>query len=311
MTKKALFVFNPCSGKGTIKTKLFEVIDTLSVAGYEVTVYPTQKRRDGYEIVRKKGSAYNLLVVSGGDGTLNECVNGLLEIAEEERPFVGYIPTGSTNDFASTLKIPKKPIGAVSNIVEGKQFKCDVGRFNQNCFVYIAAFGAFTDVAYDTPQEAKNYLGHVAYILEGIKRLTNIKSHKLHIEHDGVAVDGSFIYGMISNSTFVGGVRSYKNHTVDLADGLFECVLIREAENAIDLQAIITGLLMQDFSNKGFYTFRAHRVNIQSDEAMSWTLDGEYGGDHNKVEIENMNKAMTIMVGEKKPRKIEALSLIL
>ncbi|MGE4214206.1 MAG: diacylglycerol kinase family protein [Anaerotignaceae bacterium] len=311
MTQKALFVFNPCSGKGTIKTKLFDIIDTLSVAGYEVTVCPTQKRRDGYEIVHKKGSAYSLLVVSGGDGTLNECVNGLLEIPEDKRPVVGYIPTGSTNDFASTLKIPKKPSGAVSNIVNGKEFKCDVGRFNQNCFVYIAAFGAFTDVAYDTPQEIKNYLGHMAYILEGIKRLPNIKSHRLLIEHDGVAVEEDFIYGMISNSTFVGGVRSYRNHTVDLADGLFECVLIREPENAIDLQAIITGLLMQDFSFKAFYTFRAQRVNIQSEEVMSWTLDGEYGGDHNKVEIENLHQAMTIMVGEKKAKKIEVFNAIL
>jgi len=274
MAKKALFVFNPCSGKGTIKTKLFEIIDILSAVGYELTVYPTQKRLDGYEIVHKKGSSYSLLVVSGGDGTLNECVNGLLELPEGKRPIVGYIPTGSTNDFASSLKISKKPVVAVSSIVNGREFKCDVGQFNKNCFVYIAAFGAFTDVAYDTPQQVKNYLGHMAYILEGIKRLPNIKSHSLHIEHDGVAVDGKFIYGMISNSTFVGGVRSYRNHEVDLDDGLFECVLIREPENAIELQVMVTGLLMQDFSSKGFYTFKAKQINIESQESVPWTLDG-------------------------------------
>lgn len=295
--KKALFVFNPWSGKGTIKTKLFEVIDTLAAAGYEVTVLPTQKRLDGYEFVRKNGASTNLLVVSGGDGTLNECVNGLLELPEDKRPVVGYVPTGSTNDFASSLKIPKKPAVAIGDVVNGKEYQCDVGRFNQSCFVYIAAFGAFTDVAYDTPQQIKNYLGHMAYILEGIKRLPNIKSHDLHIEYDGVIVEGKFIFGMISNSSFVGGVRSYKDHMIDLSDGLFECVLIREPENPIDLQPLVTGLLMQDFTLKGFYTFKAGQIKIESKGMVSWTLDGEYGGDHEKVEIQNMNKALTVMVG--------------
>jgi lipid kinase, YegS/Rv2252/BmrU family len=311
MTKKALFVFNPCSGKGTIKTKLFDIIDILSAVGYEVTACPTQKRLDGYEIVQEKGESYSLLVVSGGDGTLNECVKGLLQMPEDKRPTVGYIPTGSTNDFACSLKISKKPIVAVGNIVNGKEFKCDVGRFNESCFVYIAAFGAFTEVAYGTPQQVKNYLGHMAYILEGIKRLSNIKSYYLDIEYDGVQVSGDFIYGMVSNSTFVGGVRSYRNHDVDFSDGLFECVLIREPENAIEMQVMVTGLLMQDFSSKGFYTFKASRINIQSKEKLSWTLDGEYGGDHINVEIENLHKAMTIMLGDKRPQNIDKVAELL
>lgn len=299
MAERALFVFNPYSGKGTIKNHLFEIINGLSQNGYEITVYPTKEHGDGRNIVSSRGGKYSLIVISGGDGTLNECISGLFYIPEEKRPVIGYIPSGSTNDFASSLKIPKKLDGAMDVILNGSVFKCDAGRLNNSCFVYIAAFGAFTDVAYGTPQNVKNYLGHMAYILEGIKRLPSIKSHMMVIEHDGTKTNGDFIYGMVSNSTYVGGMRCYKSQDVELYDGLFECVFIYAPETPIELQSIITGLLMHDFSSESFCTFRAANIKIKTEEVVSWTLDGEYGGDHTEVEISNMHEAVKIMVKNK------------
>lgn len=299
MADKALFIFNPCSGKGLIKNHLYGIISGLTYYGYEVTVYPTKEHGDGKNMVARRGGRYKLIVIGGGDGTLNECINGILEIPYDKRPVIGYIPMGSTNDFASSLRLPKKPELAVDVILNGSVFKCDIGRFNDACFVYIAAFGAFTDVAYGTPQEVKNSLGHMAYILEGIKRLPSIKSHMIAVEHDGVKVSGEFIYGMVSNSTYVGGLRSYRSQDVSFSDGVFECVLIKAPENPIELQAIITGLLMRDFSSDEFYTFKAAEITIKSREPIGWTLDGEYGGDHDLVKISNLNEAVKIMVGGK------------
>ncbi|MCI8342778.1 MAG: diacylglycerol kinase family lipid kinase [Firmicutes bacterium] len=295
MASGILFVFNPCSGKGTLKSRLFEIVDMLSKNGFMVMVCPTAQRGDGRKIVAKHGKRFRTLLISGGDGTLNECISGLLEIPKERRPVVGYIPSGSTNDFASSLKIPKKLMLAVEMVIKGKLSSIDMGMLNKLCFVYIAAFGAFTDVAYGTPQNVKNYLGHMAYILEGIKRLPNLKSCTLRVEHDGCVMEGEFIFGMITNSYFVGGLKAYKSHDVDLADGKFECVFIKAPQTPMQLQSIITGLLMMDFSSEEFYVFKSGKLSVKSREAIDWTVDGEYGGRYNSVEIRNVNKAYKII----------------
>ncbi|MCQ4726542.1 diacylglycerol kinase family lipid kinase [Anaerotignum faecicola] len=294
MPEKILFVFNPNSGKGTIKNHIFQIVDVFTKNGCIVTVYPTSKHGDGEKIIGETGGQYKKILISGGDGTLNECINGLLSLPAEVRPCIGYIPSGSTNDFASSLKIPKNPSAAIKNIIEGAPIKFDVGKFNDSCFVYIAAFGAFTDVAYATPQNVKNYIGHMAYILEGIKRLPTIKSCSMEIEHDGDTVKGSFIYGMVSNSSYVGGLKTYRFEDIDMSDGLFECVFIKAPETPIELQSIITGLLMKDFSSPEFCNFRTHSLTIKSAEKISWTLDGEYGGKHSFADIKNVNNAVSI-----------------
>ena len=202
MDKKMLFVFNPCSGKGQIKTKLLEIIDIFVKGGYEVLVHPTQEPQDGYRQVKKFAQDVDLVVCSGGDGTLDEVVTALMEV-EKEVP-LGYIPAGSTNDFANSLSIPKDMAQAARAIVEGKCYSCDVGSFNEDTFVYVAAFGIFTDVSYQTDQNLKNLLGHLAYVLEGTKRIFNVKTYHMKVTSNGETFEDDYIYGMVSNSRSVG-----------------------------------------------------------------------------------------------------------
>lgn len=185
--KRMLFVYNPHAGKGLLKQKLSEIVDIFVKAGYEVVIYPTQAYRDAYRKITEMTEDYNLVVCSGGDGTIDEVVTGMME--REHKIPVGYIPTGTTNDFANSLKIPKDFLAAADNAVHGSAFPCDIGQFNDDVFVYIAAFGLFTDVSYETKQEIKNVLGHLAYVLEGAKRLFNVPSYKIdQLEADGIGV---------------------------------------------------------------------------------------------------------------------------
>ena len=310
MRNKVMFVLNPKSGKGLIKSKLFDIIDLMVKNGMKVTVFTTQKKLYGKELIEKKGSKYNYIVIGGGDGTLSECINGLMSIEESKRPTVGYIPCGSTNDFAESLKLPKNIISATESILTGERFKCDVGVFNNDYFIYIAAFGAFTDVAYDTSQDIKNILGHMAYILEGIKRVPNLQKYHMLINHDGGFLEGDFIYGMISNTTSVGGMKNLGKEKVKFDDGLFEVLLVKYPQNPIEIQMIVTGILTQDFSSKVFYTFKTSKAYFKSDSKIQWTLDGEYGGSHTSVSIENMSKAITIMVPAKNEEKPELFNQV-
>lgn len=310
MAKNVLFIINPKAGKGLIKNKLLEIIDILEKDDFEVTVHITQRKMHGYELIKAKAAKYKYVLISGGDGTLSECVKGLMEIDEQKRPVVGYIPAGSTNDFAESLKLPKNMISAAKNIVTDNVFKCDIGRFNDDSFVYIAAFGAFTDVSYDTPQDIKNILGHMAYILEGIKRLPSLQKYDINIEHDGVTETGTYIYGMISNTLSTGGFKFLGKEKVQLDDGLFEVILVKYPQNPIELQMIITGIITGDFSSNVFTVFKTAKAEFKSESEIQWTLDGEYGGTHTDVTIENINKAITIAVSPKKTRVQNELEFI-
>lgn len=235
--KRLLFIYNPHAGKELLKPKLSDVIDIFVKAGYEVVVYPTQAYRDAYKKVKKyKAEDYDLVVCSGGDGTLDEVVTGMMKRDPDTRTPIGYIPTGTTNDFASSLHIPRKLLEAADNAVNGTVFACDVGKFNKGIFVYVAAFGLFTDVSYETKQSMKNALGHLAYVLEGAKRLFNITSYKIKVTHDGETIEDEFIYGMVTNSRSVGGVRNMIGDQVGFNDGLFEVTLIKTPKNPIELQ---------------------------------------------------------------------------
>jgi YegS/Rv2252/BmrU family lipid kinase len=309
LDKKLLFIINPRSGKGLIKNKVLDIVDLFVKEGYDVHVHTTQARRDAYEIIKEYGSHMSTVVASGGDGTLSECVKGIMEIPKEKRPIMGYIPCGSTNDFAVSLKLSKNMLLAAGDVVYGEQFKCDVGKFNNDFFTYIAAFGAFTDVSYETPQSMKNMLGHLAYTMEAIKRVPNLGSYKMKVEHDGIVIEDEFIYGMISNTTSIGGVKNLGKEKVQLDDGLFEVILIRMPKNPIDVQVILTSILMQDFSGKYFYTFKASEATFSSDEEVKWTLDGEDGGKHKTVVIENYCQAITMMISSKKQRLNENVPL--
>ena len=214
MKKKLLFVFNPCSGKAQIKNQLLDIVDTMVKADYEVTIYPTQCAGDAKEKVEAYAGNYDLVVCSGGDGTLDEVVTGMMQC--KAKVPLGYIPAGSTNDFASSLGIPKDMEKAAEAAVTGKPFPCDVGLFNGDYFVYVAAFGLFTEVSYKTSQEWKNVLGHAAYILEGAKCLHDIPSFMMQVEYNNMRIQDEFIYGMITNSTSVGGfIRELKELGVE------------------------------------------------------------------------------------------------
>lgn len=299
--KKLLFVYNPRAGKEMLKPRLSDVLDIFVKAGYEVTVHPTQAYRDAYyQIKEYEVGKYDLIACSGGDGTIDEVATGMMKRREMGKDVVpvGYIPAGTTNDFAKSLHIPRKPLAAADNAVKGVPFPCDIGKFNDSVFVYIAAFGIFTDVSYETDQAVKNVLGHMAYILEGAKRIFNIPSYKIKVEHDGEVIEDEFIFGMVTNSRSVGGFSNMVGKNIVFDDGLFEVTLIKTPKNPIALQEIIAVLLIEQVDTKHMYTFKTKKITFDSVEEIPWTLDGEFGGEQDYVEIENVQKAMEIMVPE-------------
>lgn len=294
--KKALFIYNPNSGKELLKPKLSDVIDTIVKAGYEVTVYPTQMYKDAYRKMMTYTDTYDRIICSGGDGTLDEVVTGMIE--REEHIPIGYIPTGTTNDFANNLYIPKNLLEAAHSAVHGVEFACDVGKFNNDIFAYVAAFGLFTDVSYETKQELKNVLGHLAYILEGATKLLDIPSYHMRVSYDEGVIEDEFILGMVTNSRSVGGFRKAVTDEVAFDDGIFEVTLIKMPKSLIALQEIITALLVNQFDTKYMYSLKTRSIIFESEKEIAWTLDGEYGGDHKNVEIRNLQKAINIIIPE-------------
>lgn len=295
--KKMLFIYNPKAGKAQIRNKLADILDVFTRGGYEITIYPTQRCEDAMEKTEKRSKEYDIVVCSGGDGTLDEVVTGM--IRSGFRTPIGYIPAGSTNDFGGSLGLPKNMVRAAENIVNGNDFACDVGSFNEDVFVYIAAFGLFTDVSYETGQDMKNVLGHMAYLLEGMKRLSAIRSYPMRITYEDTTIVDDFIFGMVTNSVSVGGFKRITGKNVKLDDGVFEVTLIKRPKNPIELNNIMVSLLNRDIDTDAMYCFRTSKVEITSAEPLPWTLDGEYGGTHTKVVIENICRGIDIRVEQK------------
>lgn len=294
--KKMLFIVNPKSGKGLIKNYLLDICDIFIKGGMDVTVHITQKPQDATEVVKQRTAEFDLVVCSGGDGTLDEVVTGMMAL-EEKRP-IGYIPAGSTNDFANSLQIPKPMREAAQCIVSGEHYYCDVGSFNGDYFVYIAAFGIFTDVSYQTKQDIKNVLGHLAYVLEGAKRIFNVKSYHMELEIGDKHIEDDFIFGMITNSESVGGFRNITGKNIQLDDGVFEITLIKTPRTPMELQDIIASLLKKEMDSKYVRAYKSERVLVRSAEEIPWTLDGEFGGEHKEVEITCHHREISIMVNQ-------------
>lgn len=300
--KKMLFIYNPNAGTGLLKPKLADVLDIFVKAGYEVTVYPTQRYHDALAKTVAYKEDYDLVVCSGGDGTLDEVVTGMAQ--REKQVPVGYIPAGTTNDFANSLHISKDMLEAADTAANGVPFPCDIGVFNDDFFVYIAAFGLFTDVSYETKQEMKNVLGHLAYVLEGTKRIFNIPSYHIKVTHDDQVVEDDFVFGMITNSKSVGGFRGIIGKDVVFDDGEFEVTLIKTPKNPMELNEIIASLVIKQIDSSHMYTFRSGDIHFESVEEIPWTLDGEFGGEHDDVVIKNRKQGLKIMVSQKNVRKI-------
>ncbi len=300
--KKMLFIVNPRSGRAQIKNKLIDILDIFAKAGYEPLVHITQGPQDAMEAAAFYGNGMDLVVCSGGDGTLNETISGLMRL--ENIPDLGYIPAGSTNDFASSLKLSKNMKTAAEEAVSGFPFPIDIGCISEDRhFVYIAAFGAFTEVSYLTPQDKKNVLGHQAYMLECVKSLSSIKSYNIRVEceecssdlHEEILLEGEFIFGMVTNTISVGGFKGLVTQDVALDDGEFEVLLIRTPKTPMDLTNIINYMFLKEEPNEYVHKFRTKSLKIFSEEPIDWVLDGEFGGTRREVHIINLKKQIRIM----------------
>lgn len=283
--RKMLFVLNPYAGRGQIKNKLLHILDIFIKAGYSTEVYITQGNKDAITQVAAKGAQVDLIVASGGDGTLNEIVCGLMQIPSDQRPDLGYIPAGTTNDYSRTLKIPKDMYKAAQMVVDDEALETDIGVFNDKYFTYVAGFGAFTEISYVTPQDTKNVLGHQAYIYEGIKRLADIKPKHVKVIYDEGELEDDFLIGLVTNSISVAGMLMIAGRDVSLDDGLFEVILIRNPANPLVLTKMLAELLQDKEDSMNIIRFKTSKIVFEAQESIDWVLDGEFGGTLTKVEI--------------------------
>lgn len=297
--RKLLFLVNPNAGQRRVNKSLTDIIGIFNEGGYEVTVFLTNGPGSGTQIVQERAKDYDLVVCAGGDGTLNETVTGVLR-AGAGCP-VGYIPCGSTNDFASTLKLSTDVVQAAKDIMMGAPVEYDVGRWGDRYFVYIASFGAFTRVSYTTPQNLKNALGHLAYVLSGIQELPQIRNIPMALELEGQVLDGEYLFGAVSNSTSVGGVFTLDAKQVDLRDGKFEVFLVRMPRDMAELTQCAAALQNHTYDCAAI-TFRSvSRLRVHQDPALLWTLDGERAEGADVVEIENLHRAIRLVHRQEEP----------
>lgn len=295
--KKMLFILNPCAGMKKASKVLAEILAVFNRADYDVRVYVTAESGDAVTAVKEMAPEMDLVVCCGGDGTFNETVTGILQ-ADLALP-IGYIPAGSTNDFAASLQLPADPVEAARRIAEGRPRPYDAGRFGERYFSYVASFGAFTKASYSTPQSAKNLLGHIAYVLEGMQELPQLRKHHVKLTLDGETVlEDDYVFGAICNSTSVGGVMTLDPHQVDLQDGKFEVLLIRAPKNFQEISESLLAVQKQHYNN-AMMTFRsASQIIVEAEPDMLWTLDGEKEEGHERVVVQNLHRAIQILQKE-------------
>jgi len=292
--KSMLLVFNPKSGVQSFPGRLFEVVDKFTSAGFLVTAYPTQAPGEVGSIVTTCANEYDYLVCSGGDGTIGEAIGALLAL--EKRPAFGLIPSGTVNDFAASLGIPKDVLAAADVITGAVSGAVDIGRFGDKYFSYVAAFGIFTDVSYATPQNTKNLLGRLAYLLEGIKRFRSIKTSRCEFVLDGEVISGDFLLGIVGNAHSIASVRLPAEIGVRMEDGLFEVILIQIPKTLKDHQDIISSLFTQEIKTDLLTIRKAKKISFASAEPVAWTLDGDFGGEYTEIDIENIHHALEVIM---------------
>lgn len=293
--KKLLLLANFYSGKGIVKLNIADIIDYYNSKGFEVTVYSSQYSGHIKDIVEKTGSAYDNIVCCGGDGTLNETINGIMTL--DKRPLLGYIPCGSTNDFANSIGIPSIVEESYKTAIDGQCFTIDVGKINDRFFSYVAGFGLFTNISYETPQTIKNILGYQAYILTGLKEITNIRTYPIKVTYDKGVVEDDVMLALVSNSNSIAGMKRLFENYANLNDGLFEVLLVKKPKNTSLLKNIVSCLVEKNFDdNDMFYSFKTNKLVITSQNYIKWTVDGEYSGDYNKAVIEVVPSAVDILI---------------
>lgn len=295
MAQTLMLIVNPKAGRTRSAAPLFDAAAALCREGQTLlSIRQTAQRGDATRFVREDGAAFDRIVCCGGDGTLNETVAGLMELACP--PPLGYIPSGSTNDFAASLRLPDRPQDAAAVINASAGRRLDVGTLNGRPFVYVASFGAFTRASYAAPQSVKNDLGHLAYILEGVKDLSTLRPYPAVITAGEETFAGDFLFGAVTNATSVGGLMKLREEQVVLDDGLFELLLIPNPQSAQELQVLLRSLLLQDLEGEGLIFRHVSRLTVQTPEAFPWTLDGEYEPGKELVEIENHRQRLTFLL---------------
>ncbi len=294
MNKRALVIVNPRAGVKKSKKDMFEIVDRLSQKGYSVSVQTTAQPGDGARFVREYGKGQDLIICCGGDGTLNEVINGILDSKLDVA--LGYVPAGTTNDFARTLQLPKNAEKCMDLILSGWPHAYDIGSFSGRNFTYIASLGAFTKVSYSTPQRIKNALGHTAYLLEGVKEIGSISPFEAEFTANGETYSGEFLFGSISNSTSIAGLFKLKKLEVRLDDGEFELILIRKPKNMTDLRGIIQGISKEKYDPRYVVFTHAKEITFKSKEPLPWTLDGESGGEQTEATISVLHNAVRIIM---------------
>ncbi len=295
MAKKMMLLVNPNAGKGGYKASLSEIIEIFCKNGWEPTVFFTQGPGQAPAMVKERVREFDMVVCLGGDGTLSEVTSGMMEL-EDKRP-IGYIPLGTANDVARTLALSSKPVHAAEAIMRGSPMPFDIGRFGPDkFFTYVSAFGAFTEVSYATPQEYKQALGHLAYMLEGLKSLPKLTHHKVIVEYDDGVICDDFLFGAVLNSTSMAGLLKLDRADVNLSDGMFEVLLIKTPQDIAALNDIITSILSNNFKGSNALLLKSREVRMMFEEPIAWTRDGEDGGKHRDVMIVNCHPGVEIIV---------------
>lgn len=289
--KKVLLIVNPCAGREKSRAATFDIVDSFSKNDYKFSVHPTKCQGDATRIVKEHLKDKDIVVCCGGDGTLNETINGVMGMTR--RVPIGYIPAGTTNDLANTIGIPKGINEATNLIMSGNLNDYDLGLFNNRYFSYVASFGVFSSCSYATSQKLKNHLGHLAYVMVASKDIFNIHPYKMRIEHDGGVVTGDFIFGTISNSTSVGGIFKLDENQVRLNDGYFEVMLVRKLKVKEMLDTFLK-ICKQEYDGEKVIMLKTKKLKITSEEQIDWTLDGEYGGKHNSAMVHVLERAVEI-----------------
>ena len=292
--KRLLLIVNPRAGRSKSRSPLFDAIALFSEAGDLISVHKTAGPGDATETAAREGSSYDLVVAVGGDGTLNEVIAGLMRL--NPRPLLGYLPQGSTNDFAASLHISDHPVTAAVSMIRGTPKALDIGSWNERDFVYVASFGAFTKSSYTASQSAKNALGHFAYILEGMKDLNTLRPYKIRLNADGQTLDGEYLFGAVCNSTSIGGLMKLSPERVVLDDGKFEMLLIPNPKTPAELQNLVLALLNQQYDSQGLIFRHVASLRLETEEDLPWSLDGEYAPSAPVVNIVNHQGALTMLL---------------
>lgn len=297
MKKEILIIVNPCAGKGKINKYIPQICENLEKQGFELEVKYTSKNNNGQQIIENYERYIDTVVVCGGDGTLNEVITGIVKCNKKIN--LSFIPLGTTNDFARTVKMPRKIFKLSKNLSKYDKQSIDVGKFNDKYFYYVAAFGLLTNVSYTTKQSEKNKYGRLAYYKEALKSLKNIKNYKATIVTDNEIIKDEFIYGSISNSVSIAGFKWFKRSNFCINDGVFEIVLIKKPHSVIDLIKDIWSILRKKYDQKNVYCIKSKHLKIDFTEDVEWTLDGECGGKTQEVLIENCNNKVRLLVPSK------------